>query len=78
MINNILKILFLIVAVFATYLLFKISEGFEKGRYTMAINQEGYTRILDTKTGELFYVDEDGNYNQVKNGKFIIIKVLPK
>lgn len=76
--SNIIKALLLIVAIILTYVLFIISDNLENGRYQMD-NNNGYNKIVfDTKTGELYYINNDGDYIKDKNGKEIIIKNLPK
>jgi hypothetical protein len=76
MLNNIFKLLFLIIGICIAIILIAIDQKEAYGRYQVATSGN-HTVIIDTKTGVVYDDDGNGGYIMHKDGQEIKLAKLP-
>jgi hypothetical protein len=74
MINNIFKLLFLMISIVLVVILYDISKKMANGRFVPS----GSNSVIDTKTGQKYYWEQEEGYQMLNNkGDVVKIESLP-
>ncbi|WP_295649080.1 hypothetical protein [uncultured Mucilaginibacter sp.] len=79
MISNIFKGLFLAVSITACFFLYGIYESKDNGRFQIATQQDEWSKVIDTKTGQVYIFEPTkGYYLYNLKGVKVYYKIPPQ